>query len=102
MTVGIIFCLISRSPVNITCHERPYLSCVHPYFSLNGYWPSSMSVVPPFESCFHNESTSSLVLQATRNDTEGLNLNRGPALINVNSWPKSSIVTRSTEPEGVL
>src|SRR5262245_57524493 len=88
--------------MNITCQESPYLSCVHPYFSLNGYWPSFMSVVLFFESCFHNESTSSFVLQATRNDTDGLNLKSGFALISVNSCPKSSMVTRSTEPEGVL
>jgi hypothetical protein len=27
--VGVCFCFISRSHMNITCHERPYLSCVH-------------------------------------------------------------------------
>ena len=32
--------------MNITCQERPYRSCVHPYFSLNGYSPSSISAVP--------------------------------------------------------
>src|SRR6266851_6838325 len=67
MSVGVIFCSILRSPINITCHERPYRSCVHPYFSLNGYSPSSMSAEPPFASSFHNASTSSFVSQATRN-----------------------------------
>ena len=42
-----IFCLICRSPMAITCQERPYLSRVHPYLSLKGYAPSSMSAEPP-------------------------------------------------------
>src|SRR6266478_228018 len=102
MSVGVIFCLISRAPMNMTCHERPYLSCVHPYFSLNGYSASSIRGVPPSESFFHKASTSSFVLQAIRKDTDGLNLKNGPALISVNGCPTSSIRTRSTVPEGVL
>ena len=30
-------CVISCSLTYITCQERPNLSCVHPYRSLNGY-----------------------------------------------------------------
>ncbi|OGH97215.1 MAG: hypothetical protein A2X43_08605 [Candidatus Margulisbacteria bacterium GWD2_39_127] len=63
----------SLQVVNIICQERPHLSCTHPYFSLKGYSPSSMSAVPPSNSFFHNASTLSLVLPATRNDTDGLN-----------------------------
>jgi hypothetical protein len=74
-----ILCFILRSPMNITCHERPYLSRTQPYFSLNGYSASPMSAVPPLDSLFHNASTSSFVLQTTRNDTDGLNLERACA-----------------------
>src|ERR1700730_12716607 len=102
MSVGVIFCSISRSSINITCHERPYRSCVHPYLSLNGYLPSSMSADLPFESSFHNASTSSFVSQATRNDKPGGNLKRGLALMRLTSCPRSSMVRRSTVPEGVL
>src|ERR1700722_9456586 len=102
ISVGVIFCLISRSPANMSCQERPYRSCVHPYLSLNGYSPSGMSTEPPFASSFHKASTSSFVSQATRNDTAGVNLKRGPALMNLNSCPESRRVRRSTVPEGVL
>src|SRR2546421_8090304 len=102
MSVGMILCLISRLPMNITCHDRPYLSCIHPYLSLDGYSLSSMSAEPPSDSFFHSTSTSSFVLQATRNDTAAVNLKSGPALMSLNSCPTSSMVTRSTVPEGVL
>ena len=52
--VGVIFCFISRSPMNITCHERPYPSVVHPYLSLKGYAPSSTSAAPPLDSLSRN------------------------------------------------
>jgi hypothetical protein len=38
-----------------------------------------MSAVPPLDNCFHSASTSSFFLQATRNDTAGLNLK--PSLV---------------------
>src|SRR2546425_2869921 len=78
MRVGVIFCLIGRSPMNMICHDSPYLSCSQPYRSLNGYRPSSTSAEPPFSSTFHNSSASPLVRQATRNDTAGGDLNNGP------------------------
>src|SRR5438132_8815975 len=102
MMTGVIFCLISMSFIAINCHDSPYLSCNHPYLSLKGYTPSSMRTLPFSESFFHNSSTSSLVLHAMLNDTEGLNLKRGPALIAMNSCPASSNETMSTEPDGVL
>jgi hypothetical protein len=60
-----------------------------------------MSGVPPFESFSHKASTSSFEAHATRKDTDGLNLNNGPALISEKGCPASSMVTNSTEPEGV-
>src|SRR5215813_10132998 len=38
--VGVIVCLIGLSALNINCHDNPYLSCIHPYLSANGYGPS--------------------------------------------------------------
>src|SRR5262249_9417531 len=99
--VGMIRCPISRSFTTISCHDRPYRSCVQPYRSLNGYRPRSTSTKPPSERAVHKASTSFAVVQATRNDTDGLNLNSGPAEIRVNSWPHSSTVTTSTDPDGV-
>jgi hypothetical protein len=41
------------------------------------------------------------VEQEIRNDTAGVNLNRGPALIAMNDWPMSSNETMSVSPDGV-
>jgi hypothetical protein len=41
------------------------------------------------------------VRKATRNDTAGVNLKSGPALMRLNSWPRSSMDMISTVPEGV-
>src|SRR6266404_3653356 len=60
-----------------------------------------MRVEPPFESTFNVSSASPFVAPATRNDTAGVNLKSGPADSSVNSCPARSIVTMSTEPEGV-
>src|SRR5262245_7908360 len=87
--------------LSITCHETPYRSCVHPYRRLKGYSPIGIIAVPFWESFAHNPSTSSFVLQATRNETDGLNLKSGPALIIENGCPQSSRLTMSTEPDGV-
>src|SRR2546425_12879766 len=84
MSAEMIFCLNGWPPMNITCHERPYLSCAHPYLSLKGYAPSSMSTEPPRENFSHNASTSSLVSQQTKKETDGLNLKSGPALMAMN------------------
>ncbi len=35
------------------------------------------------------------------NEIDSLNLNSGPALMAMNSWPKSSKLTMSADPEGV-
>jgi hypothetical protein len=40
-----------------------------------------MSAVPPSDSRFQSESTSSVVSQSIRNETDGLNLKSGPALM---------------------
>ena len=47
-------------------------------------FPSSIKTFPLWESFAHSESTSSLVLQETINEIDGLNLKRGPALIAIN------------------
>ena len=54
-----------------------------------------MRARPPSESRFHGAFTSSVVLQATRKDTEGLNLNNGPALIAAKGCPERTKFTRS-------
>src|SRR4051794_16480110 len=84
------------------CHETPNLSWSQPNFLLKGYSASSIIAEPSLMSAFQYFSTSSLVLQATTNEMDGLNLNRGPALRSMNFWLKSSIVTMSIVPEGVL
>jgi hypothetical protein len=60
-----------------------------------------MSAVPPSDSRRHTLSTSSVVPHATRNDTDGLNVNTGPALIAMNGWPESENDTMSQSPDGV-
>src|SRR5215475_3068705 len=100
--VGVIVCLIGLSALNINCHDNPYLSCIHPYLSANGYGPSSISARPSSESFSQAASTASAESNAARKETDGLNLKSGPALMRVNSCPMSSMVTMSTEPEGVL
>ena len=60
-----------------------------------------MSTAPPAESVPHSSSTSSALRHRTRNDTAGVNVKSGPALIAMNDWPKSSNETMSTSPDGV-
>jgi hypothetical protein len=60
-----------------------------------------MSALPPSDSLLHKASTSSRVPQRTRNEIEGVNLNRGPALIAMNGCPKTSNDTTSASPDGV-
>ncbi len=60
-----------------------------------------MRVVPPSASAAQSSSTSSIVVHLSKNDTDGLNRNRGPALIARKGWPHSSNDTASVSPEGV-
>ena len=60
-----------------------------------------MRTWPPSESLAHSASTSSLALHRTWNETDGLNLKSGPALMAANGCPASSNQTRSQSPEGV-
>src|SRR5439155_12766994 len=102
MSAGVIVCLISLSPTKMICQESPYLSCSHPYLSLHGYAPSSMSAVPLSDNLLQSASTSSFVLHLTWNEMDGLNLKSGPALIALNCRPESSNETISQSPDGVL
>jgi hypothetical protein len=47
-------------------------------------------------------STSCVVLHLMWKDTDGLSLNKGPALIAMNGCPASSKDTTSQSPDGVL
>src|SRR5581483_3276409 len=85
----------------MTCQDRPYLSSSHPYRALKGYVSSGIRTFPPGARCSHIASTSSFVLQLMWNDTEGLNLNKGPALIAMKGSPASSNDTNSQSPDGV-
>src|SRR5687767_11084196 len=100
--------------VRINCHERPYLSWIQPYLSLKGYLSIGISTVPPSDNFFHAISSFFLASfsgdgdplnsngsKFTMKDTDGLNLNNGPALIDMNLWPQSSNETISQSPEGV-
>jgi hypothetical protein len=60
-----------------------------------------MSGVPPSESLLQSVSTSCLEFDRTTKDTDGLNENRGPALIAMNGWPHSVNETMSVSPDGV-
>src|SRR5215213_589339 len=82
---------ISPSAVGIICHERPYLSLSQPQL------PSSP---PSAVNLFHNSSTSSCVLQLTKNDIDSLNLKTGPAFNPINSCPSSSKLTDWAMPLG--
>src|SRR5712692_4551557 len=72
------------------CHDKPYLSFSQPH------GPSS----PPSESFSHNSSTSSCVLQSTKNDMASVNLYCGPPFSAVNSCPSSRNVAVMTVPCG--
>src|SRR5512147_2157894 len=60
-----------------------------------------MRTFPPGESFSHIASTSSFVPHLAWKDTDGLNLNKGPAPIAIKGCPASSNDTRSQSPEGV-
>jgi hypothetical protein len=66
-----------------------------------------MSGAPPSVSFCHITSRFCLAFsffdgsKFRMNEIEGLNLNRGPALIAMNRWPAKSNVTTSVSPEGV-
>ena len=60
-----------------------------------------MRTLPAGESFSQIASTSSLVLHLAWKDTDGLNLNRGPALIAIKGCPASWNETRSQSPDGV-
>src|SRR5688572_4777824 len=91
----------------MSCQERPYLSCTQPKRSLNGYLSRGISAVPPSDnfsqrvSRLFRASRSLDGSKFTKNDTEGLNLNRGPALIAMKDCPASSKETISKSPDGV-
>src|SRR5687767_5023283 len=77
--------------VRINCHDKPYLSWIQPYRSLNGYLSIGISTLPPSDSFSHVRSICFLAFSGdddflnnrgskfTIHDTEGLNLNSGPA-----------------------
>src|SRR5215204_46052 len=100
--------------VRISCHETPYLSCIHPYRSLKGYLSIGMRTVPPSDS--FSQAVSNFLLASfsgeadplnnsgsklTMKETDGLNLNSGPALIDINLCPQISKATTSQSPDGV-
>src|SRR5688572_24327730 len=93
--------------VRMSCQESPYLSCTQPNRSLKGYLSKGISAVPPSDNLSHIRSrlvraSGSLDgSKFTKNDTEGLNLNRGPALIAMKDCPASSKETISESPDGV-
>src|SRR5688572_21095078 len=93
--------------VRMSCQESPYLSCAQPSRSLKGYLSKGISAVPPCDNLSQRVSrlfraSSSLDgSKFTMNDTEGLNLNRGPALIAMKDCPESSNETISESPDGV-
>jgi len=60
-----------------------------------------MRAFPPSESRAQSVSTCSRVVHETMNDTAGVNVNRGPALIAMNGRPQSSNETMSVSPDGV-
>jgi hypothetical protein len=100
--------------VRINCHDRPYLSWTQPYRSLNGYWSIGISTMPPSDNFSQTSSIFSLASfsrdgdgsknngsKLTMNDTDGLNLKSGPALIAINFCLHNSNETTSQSPEGV-
>src|SRR5262249_39562783 len=92
---------------SMSCHDRPYLSWIHPKRSLNGYLSSGMSGVPPAESLSQVASRVSRARgsrdgsKLRKNEIDGLSLNKGPALIDMNLKSASSNETTSQSPEGV-
>src|SRR5215472_820265 len=99
---GVIAWAALVPPVELSCHERPYLSCSQPYLSLHGYFPSSIMTLPRSDNFAQIASTSSAVLHFTWNEIEGLNLKSGPALMAMNGCRASSKETTSQSPDGVL
>src|SRR5688572_33344449 len=93
--------------VRMSCQESPYLSCTQPKRSLKGYLSKGISAMPPSDNLSQRVSRlfrASLSLDGskfTKNDTEGLNLNSGPALIAMKDCPASSKETMSESPDGV-
>src|SRR5207249_1340091 len=84
-------CNISPNTVGTICHDKPYLSLSQPHGPFS----------PPLESFSHSSSTSSCVLQFTKNDMASENLNSGPPLSAINSCPSSWNVTVITVPLGL-
>src|SRR5689334_5243514 len=62
---------ISPNIEGTICHDKPYLSFNQAHI---------LSSPPSAVNFVHNSSTSSCVLQSTRNEIDSLNLNCGPAL----------------------
>src|SRR5258708_9700104 len=79
---------ISPKAVGMICHDSPYLSLSQPHLCFS----------PPAESLSHKSSTSSCVLQFTKNDMAGENLKCGPPFNAMKSCPSSWKVTDITEP----
>src|SRR5262245_21181276 len=94
--------------VRMSCHDRPYLSWTQPYPSLNGYLSSGINTFPPADSFPHMLSIRALASlscdgsKLTMKDIDGLNLNRGPALIAMKANPQRLNDTISQSPDGVL
>src|SRR5215471_6184548 len=98
---GVIVCAVAIPPVEMSCHERPYLSSTQPYLSLQGYFPSSIKTLPPCDNLAQSASTCEAVLHFTWNEMDGLNLKSGPALMAMNGCRESSKETTSQSPDGV-
>src|SRR5687768_998438 len=108
MSEGMITGLSSPSgSERMSCQESPYLSCTQPKRSLKGYFSKGISAVPPSDNLSHILSRLFLASGSldgskfTKNDTDGLNLNKGPALIAMKDCPASSKETISESPDGV-
>src|SRR4051812_24026917 len=93
---GLIFCL--GFSVRINCHSTPNLSAVQPYFSDHGYLSRHMRTFPPRENVPHNSSISASFSQRTKYESEGENLNSGPPLRPIISWPARVNSTVMVEP----
>src|SRR5690242_4528364 len=82
---------ISPKALGTICHDTLNLSFNQPHCSFS----------PPSESFSHKSSTSSCVLQFTKNDMAGENLKTGPPFNAINSCPSSSKVTVIAVPLGL-
>src|SRR3989338_4806399 len=91
----------------MSCHERPYLSCIQPYRLLNGYSWMGIKTFPPGSNFSQTASIFSFASfsldgsKITIKESDGLNLKYGPALMAMNDCPQSVNETTSQSPDGV-